>query len=805
MADSGTAADGYETWLAEKLWELIPAYHRHRDGEDEPPGTLRALVEVVAKQGALLRRSQDRVWDDMFIELCDAWAIPYIGDLVASRLPPEQLDRARRADVAKTVYYRRRAGTPRVLEELIADMTGWEGVVREQFRRLGRSPHGLDPVLTGRGGPLTGTPPGGLADLRNPGGAELADGPFDELHHTPDLRRHRGHAGRHGIPKLGVHVYRLGAWRLTGVSPRRFVTGTGTFYTFDPLGRDVPLFARRSRGEGYDYDDWRSAREWELPVPVRCRLLGHTLWELTTESIAAVEAGMAAAGTPASTDETTVLQRLVGTRYTSQSRLLATLTAWTETVGPACQTAVLRYTLSESCGKHALLSADTPSLALSTASPPAQLGADAIVAGGVDGGATTIPAGFTARVEPERGRFVYTSSPSTLLVDLHLGSTGPVGAGPWDRDEIAWVDPDEPLPGTLSSTVTGGGALSAAMYGAGTDNYIKIDDNRTYGPPANFSSIVRWGIVAGDQTRPLLRLTSSNWQLRTSASTTNGRLVLDGLWIANAGSAPRYLDIFGSWELVEIRSCTFDPGGVDAAGGTLHPIAIRVRGFVERLVIQSSVLTRVFLQASGTAGDPAAVVESVEIYDSILQPPLVSGGTTTENALALGTAEVRMERCTVLGQAWMVDTNGDGVPDSPRWAPGELSVNRLYASDCLFTGAINVIDRQNGCFRFSAAQTGALGHVPDPFESAFFSSAESLFVSSTFGEPGYGQLSDAPEQVSPDDGDLDAHASILSGAENDGEMGAFNSELSPLKERALLAKLEEFMPFGLVPLLIHET
>lgn len=34
-------------------------------------------------EAAALRRSQDRTWEDFFIELCSVWAIPYIGDLVA--------------------------------------------------------------------------------------------------------------------------------------------------------------------------------------------------------------------------------------------------------------------------------------------------------------------------------------------------------------------------------------------------------------------------------------------------------------------------------------------------------------------------------------------------------------------------------------------------------------------------------------------------------------------------------------------------------------------------------------------------
>ncbi|MGE5859103.1 MAG: hypothetical protein ACM34J_01020, partial [Ignavibacteria bacterium] len=137
--------DLFEIYYAEKLWEMIPSIYRHEDGVAENPGVLRSVVEVLAEQAAILRRSHDRLWDDQFIDLCDDWAVPYIADLLGTRLVSALNKRGRRIDVAKTIYYRRRKGTLRVLEELISDITGWEGKVVENFRRLGRTRHGLDP------------------------------------------------------------------------------------------------------------------------------------------------------------------------------------------------------------------------------------------------------------------------------------------------------------------------------------------------------------------------------------------------------------------------------------------------------------------------------------------------------------------------------------------------------------------------------------------------------------------------------------------------------------------------------------
>jgi len=218
MADLALPNDGYVAYYTEKIWNLIPAEYRRADFVAENPGVLRAFVEVLASQAAVLRRSGDRLWDDVFIDLCDDWAVPYLGDLVGTRLISALDRRGRRVDVAKTIYYRRRKGTLRVLEELIGDITGWDGTVTESFRSLARMRHGLDPAPEPLAGRYSRTPPGGWADLRRPFASTLADGPFDEYAHTPDVRRQRGFQGRWNIPKIVFHLFRLTSYRVTGAT-----------------------------------------------------------------------------------------------------------------------------------------------------------------------------------------------------------------------------------------------------------------------------------------------------------------------------------------------------------------------------------------------------------------------------------------------------------------------------------------------------------------------------------------------------------------------------------------------------------
>ncbi|NOG51776.1 MAG: hypothetical protein HND48_21855 [Chloroflexi bacterium] len=167
------------------------------------------------------------------------WAVPYIGDLVGTRLLSPYNPRGQRIDVAKTIY-RRRAGTLRVLEEpdrrhhRLGRRCG-----RGASRRWAARSITLDLPPTPRGR-LTATPPGGLADLRRADGSALAGGPFDEYFHTPDIRRARPY----GIPKLVFHLYRLGAVELTGVEPNHTTPPGRPAYTFDPSGRDIPLMRR---------------------------------------------------------------------------------------------------------------------------------------------------------------------------------------------------------------------------------------------------------------------------------------------------------------------------------------------------------------------------------------------------------------------------------------------------------------------------------------------------------------------------------------------------------------------------------
>ena len=62
------------------LYDLLPAVHRVRDADQGSP--LRDLLDVVDREFGLLRGDIEQLYDDWFIETCEDWVVPYIGDLL---------------------------------------------------------------------------------------------------------------------------------------------------------------------------------------------------------------------------------------------------------------------------------------------------------------------------------------------------------------------------------------------------------------------------------------------------------------------------------------------------------------------------------------------------------------------------------------------------------------------------------------------------------------------------------------------------------------------------------------------------
>ncbi len=230
------------------LFDLLPVAHRVRDAEAGHP--LRGLLGVLGEQLDAVEGDLDRLYDNWFIETCEEWVVPYLGDLLAVRQPAPGGEAvvSRRAAVANALSYRRRKGTAAVLERLSRDVGGWPAAVVEFFQRVATTQH-LSHLRPGHGA---------LLDLRDAGRLELLGGAFDPAARTAGVGR-----VRHHVRGVGVFACRLNGYPVTGATARQVPGGPGR-YTFSPLGDDLPLFNLTRPGR---------ATEAGLPVPLRRRAL----------------------------------------------------------------------------------------------------------------------------------------------------------------------------------------------------------------------------------------------------------------------------------------------------------------------------------------------------------------------------------------------------------------------------------------------------------------------------------------------------------------------------------------------------
>ncbi len=239
------------------LFELLPTVHRLRDER----GALRELCEILAREARIVEDDVFRLFESGFIETCPEWLVPYLGDLLGvtglGASPGTVL--SGRAEVADVLAWRRRKGTAAVLERIALAVTGWPGKAVEFFQTLAVTQHLSHTRLHGRW----------TADVRSGDRMELVDGPFGPTPHTVDVRRIEPRRGRHGIPHVGLFLWRLEAYPVERAMgrPRQEGVDDGR-YTVSPLRLDLPLFAP---GDAWDVDARVEARH--VPDPITRREL----------------------------------------------------------------------------------------------------------------------------------------------------------------------------------------------------------------------------------------------------------------------------------------------------------------------------------------------------------------------------------------------------------------------------------------------------------------------------------------------------------------------------------------------------
>jgi len=744
--------DGFDRYYSEKLWEMIPEYYRNEDGLSDRPDVLRSIIEIIASQVAVVRRSHDALWNDQYIELCDQWAVPYIGDLLATRLLSSSNERGQRVDVAKTIYYRRRKGTLGVLEELISDISGWEGNVTEYYQHLARLYHGLEaaPVESR----FTKTPKGGTANLRSLQGAQLLNSDFNEYSHTPEFRRHNGSLGKLNIQKLGINLYRIRAYAINGGQPFKLDDNR---FCFDPSGRNTQLMQMRSRDN--NYNNWVEANPWEVMAPMSCHLFNHCNFNITAAvaNVLRIEDGV-------SDGALVRLLKRIPNKVFSESdltQLVAQLNE-PELQNEATRLTLFNYGLAENCGRSGLYPKSV------SINYDDMITSAEVAAADLNDWPRSIP-NRALLFDPEKGRIEVNGLSDEFTVNYFYGTCAPIGAGSYQRD----------LPPLLVKTnVTGGGALSASEIN--NEGASEIQDNLSYRPLSDKLSVRDLTLRAKNGCRPYITM-ETNWVLRCTDGETDAKILLDGLWI---GSSDNDNEIIirgdGDYESVLIRHCTLDPGGSrDIAEQIIWPVRLVIENKVEYLKIERSIVGQIILRGNG-------LIEHLEVIDSIVD---------VRSHLNLW-EQSEIEPAPEPSHSIAINLPSSTVTLSGVTVFGEVNVNRLWCSNSIITEMVDVSDTQDGCFRFSAAVAGS--RVPRAYHSyeidpTRYEQSKGLFTSTSFGHIGYGQLSQiAPKEVSQ-------------GGEDKSEMGAFNFEKAPYKRKDLEKKINEYIPFGLIPLFTYET
>lgn len=756
----------------DRLYKLLPALYRMRDlAQGEP---LRALLSLIENEYDALDLDIEGLYENWFIETCQEWVVPYIGDLLGVRplYPASPGTYSERAYVAHTLGYRRRKGTAAMLEQLAHDVTGWPARAAEFFQVLATTQY------------LNHLRPSNLItpDLRDTNQLELLNGPFDTIAHSVDVRHIYDGRGRYNIPSLGIFLWKLQDYfvgpgstdptKLDRQSQARAVTTPpdGRF-TFDPTGVNAPLFNRpqtktsqtlqtgeinvpgmlRRRPLYDELEARRQATADNRPAPAPVYFGGNPIFQIFVD------------GAEVKFDEVMVCD-ISDVSATEWRRPSATKSYIPTGGGPAVK---LKVALS---------------------------------------------------VDPVRGRIAFPARrrPKVVEVAYNYGFSGDVGAGPYDRSQ--WLaDPQNgpgpfhnsarfqiavsqkvpAIPNTLFPTLSQAVQAWNNTQPAGTDGVIVILDNGTYRedlvgankiivPPSS-----RLLIVAADWAtlrQPALG-TSRNLDPNGLRPHLLGNLEVNGTPPTGAQS-PGELYIDG---LLMEGTLTVLGGAQITPGGHLGKLS----------------LSHATLAPSGSltvaAGDPESSNNAltVDLYRSMCGPITLNASVVALNAidsiLASGPAGD--------GGAPSITAPGSSVNVQSATVFGTVSGRIVETGNSIFTGTVTAQRRQTGCVRFSylppGSETAQRYHCqPDlaiagvkgaAAQAAIEARVIPQFTSTDFGQPAYAQLS------------LRCAGEITTGAEDASEMGAFSFLQQPQRRANLLAALDEYLRFGLEAGMIEET
>ncbi|MBS0445359.1 MAG: hypothetical protein JSR59_05340 [Proteobacteria bacterium] len=751
-------------YMPERLYKLLPAYHRNRDLDQGEP--LRALLAVIEGELERIETDTSVLYDNWFIETCDEWVVPYIGDLLGVRpiRPVESAGVSARAYVANTIAYRRRKGTAVVLEQLARDVTGWPARAVEFFLRLATAQHMNHVRLA-----PTATP-----SVRDAATAELADGPFDPYAHTLEVRNAATRGGRFNIPNVGLYLWRLKSYAVGAGAPGdespdfASARDLGTHWAIHPVGCDAPLFNVPRTETTITH----LAEEQNVPGPLRRLALNAELERLRMNVQTPAPVFM--------TDADPVLRifvRLAGETTPVEVR------------------------------REDIYLCEIPD-DVELASP--------------------VPRALA--LDPARGRIAF---PSALPVDevwtqSSYGYSGDLGGGPYDRSAAVRAV-NQGVAIDVSEAGDVGGFFDPGVWQVGVSRLTPDDGSGTlYGSLRD--AVAAWNLVPPGRTGVIVVMDSLS-------DIDAGSEPLE----IEIGEQSELLIVAGEWPLEPIPGAP--PGSVQRVPGHFDAQQIRAH-FVGNLAVRGTAAAdsvdagACYLNGLLIEGQLAVVpgnLGTLGIAHASLIPErgglvVAAGGNerlklVVDHAICAAIGVPDPIGGIAISDSIVGDDGGspDLSVDAPQ-TPSSLARSTFYggvtalsvdATDCIFAGLLEAERRQTGCVRYSyvppgsaaprryrcqpdletatridALRQAALPGLPAPADEDAIrievaALIRPLFVSRTYGDPGYGQL------------ELRCAEQIRSGAESGAEMGAFEFLEQPQREANLRDALAEYLRFGL--------
>ena len=726
----------------EALYRLLPAVHRLRDSDEGEP--LKALVAVLSREGAVVEENIEQLLENLFIETCADWVAPYIGGTIGYRTlyQVEGSDVGNRAEVANTISYRRRKGTAAVLEALARDVTGWPAHVVEFFKVTATCQHMNHIRPNHHLGP----------DLHDPLPLESLSKAFDSVSHTVDVRSiqqsrsRRSIGGRHNFPNIGLFL-----WRLIPMDHVRMPTTLvdNRRYLFDPLGAPRQLV--------------------NLPQP-----------EDSITSISRPE-------------------HLPGD--ITRRALAADPALW---YGPArgfeifVDDTAIPITRIEACD----LSNDgagwnhSPHDAISAADLSEIEGGDPLVP----------PANALVRVDPELGRIAFPNEePGEVRATFRVGFPARIGGGQYNRAATLTRDPGQPLvtyPSLDHPDLQS--AIDAVLPSGGI---VEIMNSDIFAEPLSIDAEPDTEVIlrAANGERPVLRPPAA---IHVTGG-ENARITLDGMVIEGFPLEIAPNPDGDSPKSIVLRHLTLIPGlAFTSEGDPQTPGAVSLD--------ISTIGVEVLIERAITGPIRMDQTTNAEIRDSIVDAAALPASDSAEGLAITGPSgeddpagALSIIASTVIGR--ILARKFPLVSDSI-----------LHARTTDGSAPIRALRRQQGCMRFSfvpdssitprryrcqpqlaidQAVAEAEAVTGGPLTAAHRALIRSRLV--RWMRPGFeAQSASHPAYVQIR---LSTPPEILTGASDEGEMGAYHLLAAPQREANLRIRLEEYLRFGLEAGIFYET